>query len=106
MLAVISATPEGKKELVGFQGGSGKARGASINCWPISGPMTCASPEPAVADGALALWMALDAISFGARYQHCRFHKTDNVVNTFFKAMRAGSRLVTYTKVLYRPPRP
>ena len=61
MLVVIGATPEGKKELVGFQTGQResaqswkellvdlKARGLTI------------APEVAVGDGALGFWKALD----------------------------------------------
>ena len=35
MLVLIGATPEGKKELLGFQVGIRKARRAGANCWSI-----------------------------------------------------------------------
>ena len=82
MLVMIGATPEGKKELLGFQVGVResaqswhellvdlKARGLTI------------APELAVADGALGFWKALDEIFPGTRHQRCWFHKTGNVLN-------------------------
>ena len=82
MLVMIGATPEGKKELLGFQVGVResaqswhellidlKARGLTI------------APELAVADGALGFWKALDEVFPGTRHQRCWFHKTGNVLN-------------------------
>src|SRR5215207_8324494 len=70
MLVLIGATPEGKKELLGFQVGVRessqnwhellvdlKARGLTI------------APELAVADGALGFWKALDEVFPGTRHQ-------------------------------------
>jgi putative transposase len=72
MLVVIGATPEGKKELVGFQVGTResaqswrellvglKARGLAI------------APELAVGDGALGFWKALEEVFPAARHQRC-----------------------------------
>jgi hypothetical protein len=72
MLAVIGATPEGKKELVGFQVGTResaqswrellvdlKARGLAI------------APELAVGDGALGFWKALEEVFPSTRHQRC-----------------------------------
>ncbi|WP_132127204.1 IS256 family transposase [Acidomonas methanolica] len=88
MLVVIGATPEGKKELVGFQVGVRestqswrellvdlKARGLGI------------APELAVGDGAPGFWKALDEVFPGTRHQRCWFHKIGNVVNKFPKPM-------------------
>jgi transposase-like protein len=88
MLVILGATPEGKKELVGFQVGlresaqswrellvDTKARGLAI------------APEVAVGDGALGFWTALEEIFPGTRHQRCWVHKTSNVLNKFPKSM-------------------
>ncbi len=75
MLVLIGATPEGKKELLGFQVGQRqstqswrellvdlKARGLTI------------APELATGDGALGFWKALDAVSPTTRHQRCTVH--------------------------------
>jgi putative transposase len=72
MLVLIGATPEGKKELVGFQVGVResaqswrellvglKARGLAI------------APELAIGDGALGFWKALEAVFPTTRHQRC-----------------------------------
>jgi putative transposase len=89
MLVMIGATPEGRKELLGFQVGVRessqswhellvdlKARGLRI------------APELAVADGALGFWKALDAVFPGTRHQRCWFHKTGNVLNKVAKSLQ------------------
>jgi hypothetical protein len=80
MLVLIGATPEGKKELLGFQVGMResaqswrellvdlKARGLGI------------APELATGDGALGFWKALEEVSPTTRHQRCTVHKTANV---------------------------
>ena len=82
MLVLIGATPEGKKELLGFQVGVResaqswrellvdlKARGLTI------------APELATGDGALGFWKALDAVSPTTRHQRCTVHKTANILD-------------------------
>jgi transposase-like protein len=77
MLVLIGATPEGKKELLGFQVGvresaqswrellvDMKARGLAI------------APELATGDGALGFWRALEEVSPSTRHQRCTVHKT------------------------------
>jgi putative transposase len=89
MLVMIGATPEGRKELLGFQVGVResaqswhellvdlKARGLRI------------APELAVADGALGFWKALDEIFPGTRHQRCWFHKSGNVLNKVAKSIQ------------------
>ncbi len=89
MLVIIGATPEGKKELVGFQVGVResaqswrellvdlKARGLSV------------PPELAVGDGALGFWKAVDEVFPGTRHQRCWFHKVSNALNHFPKSMQ------------------
>jgi putative transposase len=82
MLVLIGATPEGKKELVGFQTGvresaqswrellvDVKRRGLEI------------APDLAVGDGALGFWKAIEEIFPSTRHQRCWVHKTANVLN-------------------------
>jgi transposase-like protein len=92
MLVVMGATPEGKKELIGFQTGLResaqswkellvdlKARGLSI------------APEVAVGDGALGFWKALDEAFPTTRHQRCWPHKTLNVLDKFPKSMQPNA---------------
>ena len=93
MLVVIGATPEGKKELVGFQVGTResaqswrellvglKARGLAI------------APELAVGDGALGFWKALEEVFPATRHQRCWIHKAANVLDKMPKSLQANAR--------------
>jgi putative transposase len=101
MLVLMGATPEGKKELIGFlkaiacnrpQTGMResaqswkellvdlKARGLSI------------TPEVAVGDGALGFWKALDEAFPATRHQRCWLHKTLNVLDKFPKSLQPNA---------------
>ena len=92
MLVLIGATPEGVKELIGFQIGMResaqswrellvdlKARGLSI------------APELAIGDGALGFWKALDEALPATRHQRCWLHKTANVLNKFPKSVQPNA---------------
>ena len=95
MLVLIGATPEGKKELLGFQVGMResaqswrellvdlKARGLTI------------APELATGDGSLGFWKALEAVSPMTRHQRCTVHKTTNVLDKLPKSIQpVGKRL-------------
>src|SRR5207344_2803352 len=76
MLVLIGATPEGKKERVGFQTGVRenaqswrellidiKQRGLEI------------APDLAVGDGALGFWKAIEQVFPSTRHQRCWVHK-------------------------------
>lgn len=89
MLVILGATPEGKKELLGFQVGvresaqswrellvDMKARGLSV------------PPKLAIGDGALGFWKAMDEVFPGTCHQRCWFHKIANVINHFPKSMQ------------------
>jgi len=91
MLVIIGATPEGKKELIGFQVGLRessqswhelladiKARGLSV------------APKVAVGDGAMGFWNALDKAFPSTKHQRCWVHKVKNVLNCFPKKMAAA----------------
>ena len=92
MLVLIGATPEGKKELVGFQTGQResaqswkellvdlKSRGLSI------------APEVAMGDGALGFWKALDEAFPSTRHQRCWVHKTLNVLDKLPKSLQPNA---------------
>ena len=88
ILVIIGATPEGKKELVGFQVGMRE----STQSWrelmiDIKARGLAMAPEIAVGDGAMGFWKALDEIFPGTRHQRCWVHKTTNVLNKFPKSM-------------------
>jgi transposase-like protein len=88
ILVVIGATPEGKKELVGFHVG----RRESSQSWrellvDLKARGLAVAPEVAVGDGALGFWKALDEVFPGARHQRCWVHKVANVLNKFPKSL-------------------
>ena len=93
MLVLIGATPEGNKELVGFQVGVResaqswrellvdlKARGLAI------------APELATGDGALGFWKALEEVCPTTRHQRCWVHKTVNVMDKLPKSVQPAAK--------------
>jgi transposase-like protein len=93
MLVLIGATPEGQKELLGFQVGVResaqswrellvdlKARGLAI------------APELATGDGALGFWKALEEVSPTTRHQRCSVHKTANVLDKLPKSVQPAAK--------------
>jgi putative transposase len=82
MLVLIGATPEGKKELVGFQTGARESaqswRELLIDIKPRGLEI---APDLAVGDGALGFWNAIDEVFPATRHQRCWVHKTANVLN-------------------------
>ncbi len=89
MLVIIGATPEGKKELVGFQVGMRE----SAQSWrellvDIKARGLAVAPEIAVGDGALGFWKALDETWPSTRHQRCWVHKTSNVLNKVPKSIQ------------------
>ena len=92
MLVIMGATPEGQKELIGFQTGMRestqswkellvdlKARGLTI------------APQIATGDGALGFWKALDEAFPTTHHQRCWVHKTANVLNKFPKSVQPNA---------------
>ena len=89
ILVILGATPEGKKELVGFQVGVRE----SAQSWrellvDIKARGLAVPPEIAVGDGAMGFWKALEEVFPGTRHQRCWVHKTANVLNKFPKSMQ------------------
>jgi putative transposase len=88
MLVVIGATPEGKKELVGFQVGTRE----SAQSWrellvDLKARGLAVAPELAVGDGALGFWKALEEVFPSTRHQRCWLHKVANVLNAVPKSI-------------------
>ncbi len=89
MLVLIGATPEGKKELVGFQVGVRE----SAQSWrellvDVKRRGLAIAPQLAVGDGALGFWKALDEIFPGTHHQRCWLHKTANLLNKVPKSVQ------------------
>jgi len=93
MLVLIGATPEGRKDLLGFQVGVResaqswrellvdlKARGLAI------------APELATGDGALGFWKALEEVWPTTRHQRCTVHKTANVLDKLPKSVQPAAK--------------
>ena len=93
MLVLIGATPEGKKELVGFQVGVResaqswhellsdlKARGLAI------------APELATGDGGLGFWTALEAVFPATRHQRCWVHKAAKVLDKLPRSVQPAAK--------------
>jgi transposase-like protein len=90
MLVMIGATPEGGKELVGFQVGVRE----STQSWrellvEVKRRGLMIAPEIAIGDGALGFWKALDEVYPGTRHQRCWVHKTANVLNKVPRSVQA-----------------
>src|SRR5450432_2659573 len=93
MLVLIGATPEGKKELIGFQVGVRE----STQSWrellvEVKSRGLAIAPELAVGDGALGFWKALDAVFPATRHQRCWVHKTANVLNKVALSVQANMK--------------
>ena len=90
MLVIIGATPEGKKELIGFSSGY---RESTQSWWELLVDLKARGlahpPLLAIGDGALGFWSALDKVFPTTRQQRCWVHKTANILNDMPKAMQA-----------------
>ena len=93
LLVILGATPEGKKEIVGFTDGIResahdwrallldlKRRGLSV------------APKIAVADGALGFWKALGEVWPTTVEQRCWVHKTANILNKLPKSLHVKAK--------------
>jgi len=103
MLVLIGATPEGKKELVGFQTGVRE----SAQSWrellvDVKRRGLKMAPDIAVGDGALGFWKALDEVFPGTKHQRCWVHKTANVLNKAPLSVQANMK--TDLREIYGAP--
>ena len=93
ILVLIGATPEGRKELIGFTDGAResaqdwrellldlKRRGLDVR------------PELAIADGALGFWKAAGEVWPTTREQRCWVHKTANVLGKLPKSQQPKAK--------------
>jgi transposase-like protein len=93
MLVLIGATPEGRKELVGFQVGMRE----SAQSWRellvgLKARGLAVAPELATGDGALGFWKALEAVFPATRHQRCWVHKTSNVLNKLPRSVQPAAK--------------
>ena len=93
MLVLIGATPEGRKELVGFQVGARE----SAQSWrelliEVKRRGLQITPEIAVGDGALGFWKAVEEVYPATRHQRCWVHKTANVLNKVPLSVQANMK--------------
>jgi putative transposase len=93
MLVLIGATPEGKKELLGFQVGIRE----SAQSWrellvDLKARGLVIAPELATGDGALGFWKALEAVSPTTRHQRCTVHKTANVLDKLPRTLHPAAK--------------
>ena len=93
MLVLIGATPEGKKELLGFQVGMRE----SAQSWrellvDLKARGLAVAPELATGDGALGFWKALEEVSPTTRHQRCTVHKTVNVLDKLPKSVQPAGK--------------
>jgi putative transposase len=93
ILVLIGATPEGKKELIGFQVGYRE----SAQSWrellaDLKARGLAVPPELAIGDGALGFWKALEEEFGHTRQQRCWVHKTMNVLNKLPKSIQPKAK--------------
>lgn len=93
MLVIIGATPEGRKELLGFQVGVRE----SAQSWrellvDLKARGLATAPEIAVGDGALGFWKAIDEIFPATRHQRCWVHKAANILNKVPKSVQPNMK--------------
>lgn len=94
MLVLIGATPEGRKELIGFQAGARE----SAQSWrelliDMKHRGLSVAPKIAVGDGALGFWKALDEVFPGTRHQRCWLHKVMNVLDKVPKSVQSKMKV-------------
>jgi len=93
ILVLIGATPEGRKELVGFTDGARE----SAQDWrelllDLKRRGLTVRPELAIADGALGFWKAAGEIWPTMRDQRCWVHKTANVLGKLPKSQQPKAK--------------
>ena len=100
ILVIIGATPEGRKELVGFTDGIRE----SSQSWrdllldlkrrglTTAPQIAVAKPALAKAGGALGFWKALGEVWPTTREQRCWVHKTANILNKLPKSLHTKAK--------------
>ena len=93
ILAIIGATPEGHKELVGLWDGYRE----SEQSWKellldLKSRGLAQGPALAIGDGALGFWKALRQVYGQTRWQRCWVHKTANGLDKLPKALQPQAK--------------
>ena len=93
ILVLIGATPEGRKELIGFTDGARE----SAQDWrelllDLKSRGLVAPPALAIADGALGFWKAVGELWPTTAGQRCWVHKTANVLNKLPKSQQPKAK--------------
>jgi putative transposase len=93
ILVLIGATPEGRKELIGFTDGARE----SAQDWRelllgLKRRGLVAPPKLAIADGALGFWKAAAELWPTTAAQRCWVHKTANVLNKLPKSQQSKAK--------------
>lgn len=93
ILVLIGATPEGRKELVGFTDGARE----SAHDWrelllDLKRRGLDAQPKLVIADGALGFWKAAGEVWPTAAEQPCWVHKTANILNKLPKSQQPKAK--------------
>src|SRR5829696_7907621 len=93
MLVLVGATPEGKKELLGFQVGMRE----STQSWrellvDLKARGLTLAPELATGDGAFGFWKALEEVSPATRHQRCTVHKTANALDKLPRSVQPAAK--------------
>lgn len=93
ILVLIGATPEGRKELVGFTDGARE----SAHDWrelllDLKRRGLDAQPELVIADGALGFWKAAGEVWPTAAEQRCWVHKTANILSKLPKSQQPKAK--------------
>lgn len=93
ILVLIGATPEGRKELVGFTDGARE----SAHDWrelllDLKRRGLDAQPKLVIADGALGFWKAAGEVWLTAAEQRCWVHKTANILNKLPKSQQPKAK--------------
>jgi putative transposase len=93
ILVLIGATPEGRKELIGFTDGARE----SAQDWrelllDLKNRGLTIAPKIAVADGALGFWKAVGELWPTCAEQRCWVHKTANVLNKLPKSQQPKAK--------------
>jgi transposase-like protein len=93
MLVIIGATPEGKKELVGFTDGYRE----STQSWrelllDLKARGLAKVPALAVGDGGMGFWAAMREVFPTTAQQRCWVHKTANVLNELPKSVQPKAK--------------
>ena len=93
ILVIIGATPEDRKELLGFVDGARE----SAHDWralllDLKRRGLSMAPKVAVADGALGFWKAIGEVWSRTREQRCWVHKTANILNKLPKSQQPRAK--------------